>query len=313
VLAQLRESFPDDLRLVYRHFPLPQHDKARAAAIAADAAGVQGRFWDMHYLLYAEFDDWNPLPRSEFRDLLVAYAERLGLDTTQFKADLDDPALQARIDEAYETAINIPLPGTPFLLFNGQPIQDQGLLNYWALSTLIRIEMLRERQYTQPPPDVIDPLQNYVATLHTEHGDVVIQLFAERAPLTVNNFVFLAREGWYDGVTFHRVIPGFAAQSGDPSGTGYGGPGYTIPDEIVPELRLDTPGMVGMANAGPNLNGSQFFISLAPLPELDGRYTVFGQVIEGMEVLAALTPRDPNQEVDIPPGDVIRSVTIEER
>jgi cyclophilin family peptidyl-prolyl cis-trans isomerase len=138
-------------------------------------------------------------------------------------------------------------------------------------------------------------------------------LYADKAPLTVNNFVFLAQHGWYDGITFHRVITGFAAQTGDPSGTGYGGPGYFIPDEIVPELKYDGPGWVGMSNTGPDTNGSQFFISLGALPQYDGKYTLFGKVVSGMAVVEELTPRDPNQNAEAPPGDTLQTITIEEK
>jgi peptidylprolyl isomerase/peptidyl-prolyl cis-trans isomerase B (cyclophilin B) len=127
----------------------------------------------------------------------------------------------------------------------------------------------------------------------TEVGDFAAQLFAVEAPLTVNNFVFLARQGYYDNTTFHRVLPGFMAQGGDPTGTGAGGPGYTFEDEFTPSLRFDRPGLLAMANRGPNTNGGQFFITYAPTPHLDGLHTIFGEVVEGMEVLEALTPRDP--------------------
>jgi cyclophilin family peptidyl-prolyl cis-trans isomerase len=128
----------------------------------------------------------------------------------------------------------------------------------------------------------------------------------------VNNFVFLARNGWYDGVTFHRVIQDFVAQAGDPSGTGYGSPGYAFSNEIS-DLKFDKAGLVAMANAGPDSNGSQFFITFAPVPRLDGSYTIFGQVISGMEVVKKLSTRDPSGGLDLPPGDVITSVEIEEK
>ncbi|KPL82902.1 peptidylprolyl isomerase [Thermanaerothrix daxensis] len=161
---------------------------------------------------------------------------------------------------------------------------------------------------------VINPTRQYTATLKTEKGDIVIRLYADKAPFTVNNFVFLARNGWYNGVTFHRVIPDFVAQTGDPTGTGLGGPGYQFPNEIDPNLKYDRAGIVGMANAGPNTNGSQFFITYQALPDLDGNYPIFGEVISGMDVLKALTPRDPDQSQGVlPPGDKILSVTIEEK
>lgn len=167
--------------------------------------------------------------------------------------------------------------------------------------------------WSEPPPMEIDPTKEYEALIRTARGTIRVQLFAREAPRTVNNFVFLARRGFYDGVTFHRVIPGFVAQAGDPTGTGAGGPGYEFEDEFSPNLRHDAPGIVSMANAGPNTNGSQFFITYGPLPHLDGRHTVFGKVIEGMKVVRRLTPRDPSQNPFAPPGDRIATIEIIER
>jgi cyclophilin family peptidyl-prolyl cis-trans isomerase len=154
----------------------------------------------------------------------------------------------------------------------------------------------------------IDPAKSYSAVLHTQQGDITLRLLPEVAPQSVNNFVFLAREGFYDGCTFHRVIPGFVAQGGDPTGTGSGGPGYQIPDELSD--RPFEAGTVGMANAGPNTNGSQFYLVLAAAPHLTGRYTLFGEIESGMDVALALTPRDPSGGGNMPPGDQITSVDI---
>ncbi len=166
------------------------------------------------------------------------------------------------------------------------------------------------KSYSKPPETVIDPKKKYVATLKLDKGDVVVELFAGKAPKTVNNFVFLAREGFYDGVTFHRVIKGFMAQGGDPTGSGMGGPGYKFADEFHPDLKHTKAGILSMANAGPNTNGSQFFITFGPTPHLDGRHSVFGQVIKGMDVLLAITPRDPNTARA--PGDAIKTIEITE-
>ncbi len=163
-------------------------------------------------------------------------------------------------------------------------------------------------QYSAPPPMTIDPNKQYSATLHTNKGDIVVDLFANDAPKTVNNFVFLAREGFYNGVTFHRVIPGFMAQGGDPTGSGSGGPGYRFEDERNNRQHLE--GTLSMANAGPNTNGSQFFICYAPQPHLNGRHTVFGQVTQGMDVVRQLRERDPSR--DRQPGDRNESVEISE-
>jgi len=155
--------------------------------------------------------------------------------------------------------------------------------------------------------------RQYLATLHTEKGDILIQLFADKAPMTVNSFLFLARDGWYDNITFHRVIPDLFAQTGDPSGTGKGNPGYYIITEIDPSLTFDTPGLVAMVNSGPDTIGIQFFITYAPTTQYNGQYTIFGEVLSGMDVLKALTPRDAQPGTDTPPGDKLLSVTIEEK
>ena len=157
----------------------------------------------------------------------------------------------------------------------------------------------------------IDATKTYVATLKTEVGDIIIELTAKETPITVNNFVVLARKGHYNGTTFHRVLPGFMAQGGDPTGSGGGGPGYTIQDEFT-DLKHER-GVISMANTGrPNSGGSQFFITYVPTPHLDGKHTVFGRVIEGMEVVVALKPRDPGQNPDFP-GSTLNEVLIEER
>jgi peptidyl-prolyl cis-trans isomerase B (cyclophilin B) len=161
------------------------------------------------------------------------------------------------------------------------------------------------KTYSEPPPMTIDVNKTYVATIETEKGDIVMELYPQDAPQTVNNFVFLAREGFYDGLTFHRVEPGFVIQGGDPQGDGTGGPGYTLPAEIK---RSHTEGAVATARQGDEVNperessGSQFYITLAPQPGLDDQYTVFGQVTEGMDVVQSIAK-----------GDVMKSVTIEEK
>ena len=145
--------------------------------------------------------------------------------------------------------------------------------------------------------------------METEKGNLVLELFAKDVPKTVNNFVFLARQGYYDGTTFHRVIPGFMAQGGDPTGTGMGNPGYRFADEFT--IHTHVAGALSMANSGPNTNGSQFFICYTPQPGLDGKHTVFGQLIQGMDVLEKITPRDPSQNPQFA-GDKIIKVTIKE-
>ena len=153
----------------------------------------------------------------------------------------------------------------------------------------------KPKQWSTPPAMSIDPKKTYQTVLHTEKGDITLQLFAKETPRTVNNFVFLARQGFYDGTVFHRVIKDFMAQGGDPTGTGTGGPGYRFADEFHPQLRHDQPGVLSMANAGPNTNGSQFFITHVPTPWLDKKHSVFGRVTAGMDVLLSIPPRDPQR------------------
>ena len=166
------------------------------------------------------------------------------------------------------------------------------------------------KTYAAEPPMTIDPEKTYIATIKMDIGDMRIRLFPKDAPTHVNNFVFLARDGFYDGVTFHRVLPGFMAQAGDPEGTGRGGPGYTIKDEVNGCTFED--GTLGMAKTQlPNSAGSQFFITLAPAPHLDGGYTVFGTLIDGRDVLSKIELRDPARATT--PGTKINTITIEEQ
>ncbi|MCY3917516.1 MAG: peptidylprolyl isomerase [Chloroflexi bacterium] len=171
------------------------------------------------------------------------------------------------------------------------------------------------KQYASPPAMQIDAKKTYRAIMNTSKGAIAIDLFADRAPISVNNFVFLARDGFYDGVIFHRVLDGFMAQGGDPTGTGRGGPGYRWDDEPAAlKIRHDAPGTLSMANAGPNTNGSQFFITFVPTPHLDGRHAVFGQVADGpsLEALHSLQRIDPQRPSASVAADKIETISIEE-
>ena len=203
------------------------------------------------------------------------------------------PASGDTTDSAMDSECPTPVAATP--LEREEPLTVTEKLNQW----------------TAPPEMQIDPAKCYSATFETEVGSFVIELTADKTPITVNNFVFLAREGYYDNTTFHRVIPDFMAQGGDPSGTGRRGPGYTIPDEFDPTLRHDGPGILSMANVGqPNTGGAQFFITFGPTPWLDDAHAVFGRVTEGMDVVRAIRIRDPQSDPN--PGTGLISVTITE-
>ena len=318
-MEQLLEKYPDDVRFVYRHYPLigtpenPFHDKAALATQAAEAASKQGKFWEMHDAIFISQSEWSSLTVEDFQQWLVEKAGELDLDVDQFSADLTSEELVNLAQTAWDEAQTMSLTGTPTLLINDRLWPSNVPMSAYNLSSLVELTMMEDKQFTECPPMTIDPTKQYVATLKTEKGDIVIELLADKAPLTVNSFIFLANNGWFDGVTFHRVIPGFVAQTGDPSGTGYGTPGYAFKNEISSDLKYDGPGVVGMANAGADSNGSQFFITYAPQPTLDGGYTIFGRVIEGMDVATSLTPRNPAESGELPPGDKILSVTIEEK
>ena len=171
---------------------------------------------------------------------------------------------------------------------------------------------VRNKYYSAAPEMTIDTAKSYEAVIRMANGgEMRFLLFDDEAPITVNNFVYLANQGFYDGTTFHRVLENFMAQGGDPSGTGSGGPGYTFEDETENGLTFDRRGLLAMANAGPDTNGSQFFITFAPATHLDGLHTIFGELTEGDDVLSGITLRDPDTATT--PGDVIEEIVIFEQ
>ncbi len=314
-LAQLEAQYPEDLRVAYRHFPLigtpqqPLHDKAALLMQAAEAAGRQGKFWEMHDALFSAQNEWTGMGQEEFEAWLLDTAGSLELDVTQFNQDLHNQDLTQMAQDAWAQGQELQLGGTPFILINGLPYS--GPLDAYSLDAIIQLEMLRGRQFDKCPEMILEAGASYTAILHTEKGDIVIELYPDVAPMAVNSFVFLAEHDWFDNVPFHRVLPGFVAQAGDPTGTGYGGPGYSFAIEVNSDLTFDRAGLVAMANSGPTSNGSQFFITLGSAEHLNGQYTIFGEVIQGMDVVESLTPRDPTQTVGLPPGDMILDVSIE--
>jgi len=265
-------------------------------------------FWEMHDLLYERQGEWARQSIDALVDTLAGYASELGLDVERFSRDLKEGTYRDLVQQRYDEAGALGLPGTPTVFLNGQ--YYDGPMSEPFLAGLVQLFNYNGPQYTEPPPMTIDPSRSYLATVKTSQGSFCIELFAAQAPQTVNSFVFLAQEGFYDGSLFHRVLPGFVAQTGDPTGSGLGGPGYRFDDEIDPDLTHDGPGVVSMANAGPNINGSQFFISHKALPDLDGKHTVFGRIVEGMAVVERLKPRDPQQN-PYAPADVIETITID--
>ncbi len=316
-LDALLQTHAANLRVIQRLYPVPESavpslDKSVLAAQAAIAANNQGKFWALRDMLHAQYAAWTTLSKNEFRSWLLAKAASLGLDPSRFAVDLDSEQTAAAAEDLYTSAHALGISSIPTVFVNGR-LQERPALSYEGLDSTIGLIALGARQFRACPPFEIDASRSYTATLHTAKGDIVFALDPINAPLAVNSFVFLAQHGWYDGTSFHRVIPGFVAQGGDPSGTGRGGPGYYFLNEITEAGQFDRPGVVGMANSGPDTNGSQFFITYASRPELDGSYTVFAHVVKGMEVVESLTPRDPLTTTNPPPGDQILSVTVEIR
>lgn len=309
-LSALTEKYPQDIRRVFRAYPLTSNDKSAAAALAAEAAGRQNKFWEMARLLVDRQTDWTGLTRTQFAGWVLERATELGMDVALYQKDLTDSALVGKLAKEQDFGLQSGIPVSPFVLINGKVYQ--GPRDLRSLDSMIRLLVLEKRQFTSCPPFVIDPDKQYLATLQTSQGEVVLQLFSSQAPLAVNNFVYLARQGWFDNNIFHRVLPGYLVQSGDPSGSGFGGPGYAFPNENS-ALTFDRAGLLATANNGPDSNGSQFFITYQADSELNGKYTIFGEVIQGMDVLQKLTPRDPSQSENLPEGDKILSVKITQK
>ena len=308
---KLMEMYPDDVRLVYRALPLISiHPNAKVAAQAAEAAGAQGKFWEMYSALFTKQGDWSGLTSEEFLAWLAAEAETLGLDVDQFSQDTSSEDLQNKIQGEIDYANSIGLGSTPTVLINGRPVSN------WQASgikPIIEVVKIEDSLMKECPPWVIDVEKTYTATITTENGDMTFELYPEYAPLAVNSFVYLAREGFYDGVTFHRVYHDFMAQTGDPTGTGWSGAGYQYREEIVDELTFDDPYMLGVARSQAEAtSGSQFFITYVPYPTLNGLYTIFGKLVDGVDVFEMITERDADQNPDAPLGDKILSITITE-
>jgi cyclophilin family peptidyl-prolyl cis-trans isomerase/protein-disulfide isomerase len=310
ITGRLEALHPDELEVIFRHYPLiPLHDKAALAAQAAEAAGAQGAFWEMHDALFAELELWGELSPQDFLAYLLELGERMGLEAVLFREALTSGQYAAQMEAAFLDNLAAGVPGAPFVYLNG--VWYRLPLNLRTLEASIRLELIRPRQYNEYPPMQIDIEASYLARIETTLGELAIQLYPGYAPLAVNNFVFLAEQGWFDGNPFHRVIRGSLVETGDPSGTGFGTPGYFFQDEIDPALDFDRPGMVAMSSSGPNTNGSQFFITLSPMESLRGTRTIFGRVIRGLELLEDLPERDPAQNLLDPVEIEIIAVHIE--
>lgn len=308
ILNRLADEYPDDLRLVFRHFPiLTAYPNSGAAVRAAEAAGLQGKFWEMHDALFLDQAAWTELAEPVLGRYFTSLAGQLGLDPAQFESDVNSAAVADTPERAFSSGLEIGLPGSPLLLINGQIYT--GPINYGSLKFIVGMIALGQRQFSTCPESVIDPAKRYYATLKTEKGDIVLRLYADLAPVTVNSFVFLAQNGWYDDITFHRVIPGFMAQMGDPTGTGTGGSGQNLQAEFS-TMRHER-GTVSMARAASlDSADSQFFICFAPAPFLDGKYTIWGRVVDGMQFVDRIKAGTEEENGAVLMPDHIKTVKV---
>lgn len=305
VLDQFLKDHPH-VRLVYRHFPLSFHDKALLTAQAAEAAGAQGKFWEMYNLLFGRVSEWNSLSPEDARIKMSEFAADLELDMERFDRELDDETYLPKVNTQLEESQSLQLPGTPTFIFNGLMFPTQQLgLSYQGLEAFLAIMELTESQYTEAPVTTLDTEKSYQATLSTSKGDIVVNLLPESAPTNVNSFLFLAQEGWYAGTEIFFVQDNFVALTGDPSNTGLGYPGYYCTGET--QGIFDRAGLIGM------LPNGQLFITLGTeASELSGNFALIGQVVEGEDVLDALTRRSPADPAAQDP-DMLESVTVEEK
>ena len=312
--TELYEAHAENTRLVIRHFPLNYHDHAQIGAMAAETIGIHNGVEDMFdyfTIMFLAQKDWEELTPDDFLAYVTDLAESdFDIDPDTFNETLNSQEVLQNVSDDFDSGIDF-VTGTPMILLNGVPLMYMPVGSFeeayqFALA-------LPEKQYDSCPEMTIDTEKEYFATVETTKGSFVIQLLPKSAPLTVNSFVFLANEGYYAGIPFHRVIPDFVAQGGDFTGTGIFGPGYEFDIEIDPALSHDKAGVVSMANSGPDKNGSQFFITYSPQIPLDGGYTIFGKIVEGMDVVESLQPIDPQNNTDPVTPDIILSISIEEK
>ena len=308
ILVAVQERYPEDVRLVFRHRPFPEsfHDKSIISGQALEAAGKQGKFHEMKNFLFEQQSVWSPVAKDDFDGWLEGQIGQFDLDATQFFADMYSDEIVQKITDAADSANSLGINGTPTLFINGYkwPENERGVE---ILSIYVQLLKNQAIEYDACAPTVIQPGKEYAATISTNKGDIEVDLFADAAPYAVNSFIFLAREGWYDGLPF--ISTNEFALSGDPSDTGYGGPGYAYLDEVDDTRTFDAPGKLATFSLGPGVNGSSFFINKTTLEGQQVR-TVFGEVTSGMDVVNALELRD---NIFDPAVDFITSVTITEK
>ena len=299
-ISWVQAAHPSDIRLIVRYLPDGRYDKSILAMQASEAAHLQDKFWEMYFLLFDKQTDWYSLDPTEFPAWVFEQAVSLGLDTARFETDFEGEEVTLRVQQAIWQSTSLGL--LPPILFINNNTPYSGMADISSLDQTVRLALLELMKFHTCPDWSVDPSHQYIVRMQTSRGEVTLQLYPEKAPLAVNNFIFLIQQGWYDNSPFHSVEPGFVIQAGDPSETGYANPGYYFPTEYAAGLSFNRAGILAMANAGIGTNGSLFFITFAPAPQLDGQFTIFGEVLTGMDILESINV-----------GDLILNMTVEER
>jgi protein-disulfide isomerase/cyclophilin family peptidyl-prolyl cis-trans isomerase len=299
IVLKILQQHPNDVRFVFRIFPLPSHPFALITAQAAEAAGLQKKFFEYSDALFTNQGTWSVLEEPAVKDYLVKQAVDLGLNKEQFVKDMNSDAMVAKAKAAQNQAQQDGVTYTPFVVMNGQVWQET---DEASMNIVISLLMHQSENYTECPPTVIDPEKTYTATIQTEEGDIVIKLYADKAPLSVNSLVFLSQQNWYKDQNIFAIYNDAAADgthlalAGDHSGTAYGSAGYTIGLENS-SATLEREGMVGL------LNGSTLFITTAPQIQMNGKLTIIGEVTQGLDLVKQQTA----------PGLKITNITISEQ
>ncbi|MBX7212668.1 MAG: peptidylprolyl isomerase [Thermoflexales bacterium] len=317
----LRTTFnavSDTVKLVFRHFPLTTiHDKAFLASVALEAAQQQGKFWELHDVLYAKQGEWEKVAPAAFTDTLKALAKGLGMDEAKFVAGLGDPKNIARVQRDLDAALALNLSGTPTVMVDGRQISTEVFARPDIVTTLKTYSKQRATYVAYAaknpvkvgkPDQVSDGKAVYQVTLKTTKGDVVFDLDPKNAPVNMNAILYLAQKNYFNGtpVQINDAEVG-AVVFGDPSGTGYGQPGFECENEVAPPGAFSLPGVVGLLG-DETTSGVQFFITYSATEMLDGRFTVIGKVTSGLDVLPKLT--SPTSPTDTVKADSILTVTV---
>lgn len=297
-LAKLLEAFPTQVRVVFRHWLIFNNNDINAAR-ASEAAGLQGKFFEYKDVLFAEQASWSALASEGLDTYLKTKAKDLGLDSAKFESDYNSDALKQKVEGFKTTGSVLGFGGTPTMVLNGALYEDNRDLA--TLSLYVKL-LSSDQKVRECPPLTLTAGKTYTAVITTSKGDLVIDLLADKAPQTVNSFVTLAKEGFYNGNFFIDVTANYV-MTGDASGTRYGSAGYVVLDENRADSKFDAEGYVGAFNTGAGENNSVFFITKVAMPNIAGRYTTFGRITAGLDVLNALVAET----------DTIISVTINEK